>query len=56
MVFNFQQYFSYIMAVSFIGVPREKQVTDKLYRIMNVVSTTLHLNGIQTHIVSGDRH
>jgi hypothetical protein len=32
------------------------QVTDKLYRIMNVVSTTLHLNGIQTHIVSGDRH
>ena len=32
------------------------QVTDKLYHILNVISSTPRLNGIRTHNVSGDRH
>jgi hypothetical protein len=56
-----QQYFSYIVAVSFFrGGNRNTrrkttdllQVTDKL--LHNVVSSTPHLIGIRTHNVSGD--
>jgi hypothetical protein len=32
------------------------QVTDKLYHIYNVVSSTPRLSGIRTHNDSGDRH
>ena len=46
---HFEQYFSYIMVVSFIGGGNQStwkkttdlsQVTDKLYHIINVVSST----------------
>ena len=41
---HFEQYFSYIMVVSFIGGGNQstwkKPVTDKLYHIINVVSST----------------
>jgi hypothetical protein len=48
------------MVVSFIGGGNRKtthvlEVTDKLYLIShNVVSSTPHLSGIQTHNFSGD--
>ena len=32
------------------------QVTDKLYHIKFVVSSTHRLSGIRTHYFSGDRH
>jgi hypothetical protein len=64
MVFNtIQQYFSYIVAVSFIGggntSTSEKttdlpQVTDK-HLSHNVVSSTPRLGGMRIH-VSGDRY
>jgi len=33
-----------------------QQITDKLYHIINVVSSTPQLSGMQTHKVSDDRH
>ena len=62
---HFQQYFSYIMAVSFIGggnqgtqrktptCPSHGQPLSQ-----NVVSTQVHftMNGVWTHNLSGDRH
>jgi hypothetical protein len=61
-----KQYFSYILAVSFMDGARTPeylemttdlpQVTDKLYQSHNVISSTPHLSGIRTHNVSGDRH
>ena len=63
MVFNatFKQYFSYIVAFSFIGVrnrsTRKKPPTCHRQPLShNVVMSTPRLNGIQTHNVSGDRH
>ena len=65
MVFNttFKRYFSYIVAVSFIGAgnqytQRKPQTCHKSLTniITNVVSSTPRLSGIQTHNVSGDRH
>ena len=60
---HFQQYFSYIVAVSFIdGENRStqkkttdlSQVSNKLLT-HNFVSSTPHLSRIQTHSVRGDR-
>ena len=42
-----------VLLVEETGVPGENHYPALSY---NVVSTTLHLNGIQTHIISGDRH
>ena len=59
----FQQYFSYIMAVSFIGganrrTRRKPATCRKSWQTLshNVVSSTPRLNGILSHNVSGDRH
>ena len=48
----FQQYFSYIVAVSFIGGGNRN-----LYHILNLLYYPVHhaVCGIRTHIVSGDR-
>ena len=51
------QYFSYIMAVSFIGEgkPDKSQVTDKLYQI-KLYQVHLALRGNRTYDVRGDNH
>jgi len=58
------QYFSYIVAVSFIGVRKPEyleknidlsQVTDKLYHIM-LDRVHITMNRVLTHNFSGDRH
>jgi hypothetical protein len=60
---HFQQYFSNIMTVSFIGEGnqstwRKPLTCRKLLKKLshNVVSSTSRLNGIRTHNFSGDWH
>ena len=60
---HFQQYFSYIVAVSFIGggnqsTQRKPPTCHKSLKILshNVVSSSPRMTGIRTHNVSGDRH
>jgi hypothetical protein len=63
MVLNatFKQYFSYIMAVSLIGLRKPEyttdlpQVTDKRYHIM-LYQVPLATTGIETQNVRGDKH
>jgi hypothetical protein len=45
-------------SVSFIDRENHdlSQVTDKLYHIMLIVSSTTRLSGVRTHKVGGDRH
>ena len=54
---HFQQYFSYSMAVSFIGGGNHRPVTSHGQTLLhNVVLSTPCLSGIRTHIVKGDRY
>ena len=49
---------SSVLLVDETGVPEEnhRQVIDKLYHIMNVVSSTPRLSMIRTHKCNGDQH
>jgi hypothetical protein len=57
MVFNatFQQYFSYIVAASFIG-GGNRSTRHKALTNLNTKCCIMYMGGIRIHNVSGDRH
>jgi hypothetical protein len=53
----FQQYFNYIVTVSFTGGGNHRPIASHWQTWShNVVSSTPHMSGVRTHNFSGDRH
>ena len=54
---HFQQYFSYTVAVSFIGGENHRPAASQTNFIShNDISSTPRLSGIRTRNIRGDRH
>ena len=54
---HFQQYFSYIVAVRFIGGEKHRPAASHLQTLLhNAVSSTPRLSSIRINNVSADRH